>query len=613
MSHGESCSRAHPLYPIDGEGKFSTPPAEGQPSKPTPSEASLLLEALFAGKPDDLYLLLWTLPEKRSHWFQNVEGAIQFAESQRDRDLYIGVGLSAHDYGLARRCLSDEVVGIVGLWADLDLKSDAHPKGALPATVEAAMKILPEQLPPSFVVRTGNGAHAWWLFREPLIFESDEERRKARNLALRWQSFLSLNAAARGWAFDRLADLARVLRVPGTRNCKDAANPKPVEIHLQTGCRYNPSDLTEYLDDQGIPDAEEQERTAQAWKQNFADKPLVIDPSATVPQDLLARYMATDPRLQKTCLRQRDDLKDHSQSGYDLALANFGFQAGLSEQQVVDLIIHHRRIHSQRPRTRLDYFQRTIAKAFKRTDGAGLITPLEVSLANQSDSAGHAEGCPKAAKPDSATARALLCDQISNVLGVRVLRISKITGKEPTYQLDLEAAKIELPNVSKLVDQRCLRMAIASAADRLIPKIKPKDWEQVAQAMLDALTVEDGGEETDFVGSVRIYLEHYLSEAPFIDSIEGEPIQTRRKPTIMDGKIAICSSDFQSHINKTFNENHSVKAVASMLAALGASSTRVRGARLRDQSRWLLPLNEFAPDDFIGVDKEISHAGSSGG
>ena len=37
------------------------------------SETRRFLEALFAGKPDELYLLLWTLPEKRSHWFQNIE------------------------------------------------------------------------------------------------------------------------------------------------------------------------------------------------------------------------------------------------------------------------------------------------------------------------------------------------------------------------------------------------------------------------------------------------------------------------------------------------------------------------------------------------------------
>jgi hypothetical protein len=307
----------------------------------------------------------------------------------------------------------------------------------------------------------------------------------------------------------------------------------------------------------------------------------------------------TDPRFKKTWLHQREDLKDQSQSGYDLALANFGFEVGLSEQQVVDLMIHHRRIHSQRPRTRLDYFQRTIAKAFKGTDGARPINPFESTAAGQSDSAEHADTGPQRAKLDPAIARALLCEQISNALGVRVLRILKITGKEPTYQIELDAAKIELPNVSKLVDQRSFRMAIASAADRLIPKIKPKAWDQVVQAMLDALTVEDGGEETDFVGAMRMYLDHYLSETPFIESIGGEPIQTRRKPTTIEGQLAICASDLQSYINKTFNENHSVKAVASMLAALGASSTRIRNVRLRDQSRWVLPLNEFDPKDFI--------------
>ena len=43
-------------------------------------------------------------------------------------------------------------------------------------------------------------------------------------------------------------------------------------------------------------------------------------------EDLLNRYMAVDPRFKKTWLRQREDLKDQSQSGYDLALANFGFE-----------------------------------------------------------------------------------------------------------------------------------------------------------------------------------------------------------------------------------------------------------------------------------------------
>jgi hypothetical protein len=103
----------------------------------------------------------------------------------------------------------------------------------------------------------------------------------------------------------------------------------------------------EFLNDQGVPDAEEQERVTQGWNEKLADEPLSINPNATVPDDLLNRHMAADPRFKKTWLRQREDLKDQSQSGYDMALANFGREAGLSEQQAVDLMIHHRRIHGK--------------------------------------------------------------------------------------------------------------------------------------------------------------------------------------------------------------------------------------------------------------------------
>jgi len=88
----------------------------------------------------------------------------------------------------------------------------------------------------------------------------------------------------------------------------------------------------EFLEDQGVPHAEEQEHVTPGWKQ-VADSPLSINPNATVPDDLLNRLMARDPGFKKTWLRQREDLKDQSQSGYDLALANFGLATGLSEQQ----------------------------------------------------------------------------------------------------------------------------------------------------------------------------------------------------------------------------------------------------------------------------------------
>ena len=47
-------------------------------------------------------------------------------------------------------------------------------------------------------------------------------------------------------------------------NCKDPANPKPVEIYSQTDRRYNPSDLAEF----GRP-------TSDALREAPADKSVV--------------------------------------------------------------------------------------------------------------------------------------------------------------------------------------------------------------------------------------------------------------------------------------------------------------------------------------------------
>ncbi|MGB9604659.1 MAG: hypothetical protein ACPL88_02115, partial [Bryobacteraceae bacterium] len=418
-----------------------------------------------------------------------------------------------------------------------------------------------------------------------------------------------LNAAARGWAFDRLSDLARVLRIPGTVNAKDPANPKPVTLFSNSGRRYNPSDFEDWLDEAAVPDPEAEQQAARDWAERFQDKPLVINLNARIPQEMIDRWMEADLRFRNTWLKQRHDLKDHSQSGYDLALACFGFDAGLEEQQIVDLIVHHRALHNQRQRTRLDYFQRTLGKAAARAQ------------APQPASAGPLPGrseAPEASIPseqppseaDPPTAKALLCERLSRALGIRILRLVKVTGKEPTYQMELENTTIEFPSFRKFIDQTSVRMAIGSAVNKLIPKIKPKHWEQLAQTMLDALIEAEGGEETDFKGSIRMYVRQYLTDSGFIETIENQPAATLRCPTILDGRIAICSSDLQQHVNKAFAQNLSVKAIASMLAAIGAVNVTVKGKSFKPQSRWLLPPEEFDPAEFAPQNAypETTHA-----
>jgi hypothetical protein len=42
-----------------------------------------------------------------------------------------------------------------------------------------------------------------------------------------------------------------------------------------------------------------------------------------------------------------------------------------------------------------------------------------------------------------------------------------------------------------------------------------------------------------------------------------------------------------------------------MLSAIGAQNIRVRGAKIREQGRWLLPRDQFDPAEFTAQGQEI--------
>lgn len=575
------------------------------------------LDLLWQYKPEEQYILLWTLQDKRSHWFQDVAEAAEFAASAAsNQDVYVGLALSQADLGQMRRCKSEEASGICGIGSDLDLKSEAHNVKPLPATIPEALKILPAGMPPSILVLTGNGVHPWWLFKEPLIFDSEEERKDAARVLARWHALLGRNAARHGWSYDKLSDLARILRIPGTRNLKDPANPKAVTILSVNDRRYNLSDFEEFLDREGVLDAKAQETAAQEWSEKFADKHLVIDLTKRIGQDRIDMWMRDDLRFRNTWLRQRHDLKDQSQSGYDLALACFGMDAGLSEQEIVTLIIHHRALYSRPQRTRVDYFQRTIGKANRKTGGgADAIATLDQPPSETPPAAAAPptaapvapEGADVAPEHPGATNDATglapeqkdaLCARIATILKTPILRFTKLAGKEPTYHMKLTDDRvIEFASFAKFTDQQAVHNAIGSVTDKHIPRFKPKAWSELSQWMLNACYIEEPTDEEDLIRGARLHLLSYLQETEFITSIENQRVQDQRKPIITDdGRIAVSSIDFQAYMAKTTCQKVSQREAGSMLVAVGGTKYRVCG-RKYDQIRRVLPLPDFDPKE----------------
>lgn len=213
-------------------------------------QAARFLELLF-GEAEQGHLSLWRGDTKASIHFALptdfhavAEQALSLAETT---DVYFGVGLRERDYGHGARGSADGIIAIPGLWADVDVAGPGHKVKDLPPDLETATVWLKTDLefPPSLVVASGGGLHPYWLFKELWTLDDDAERRAAAETVAGWQTHVAEIAAARGWRLDLTHDLARVLRVPRTRNHKTTP-PRPVGITQVWDRRYNPSDFAPY-------------------------------------------------------------------------------------------------------------------------------------------------------------------------------------------------------------------------------------------------------------------------------------------------------------------------------------------------------------------------------
>ena len=127
----------------------------------------------------------------------------------RGYDVYVGVCPRAAPEGPGRKLGKESIEQVGALWLDLDSKVPG-----------SSLDLLNDC---DIVVATGNGWHGYKVAPTPMRVTSPKERTaveaKVRSFA---------NGILPGT--DNVANVDRILRVPGTINWKDANNPKPVQL-----------------------------------------------------------------------------------------------------------------------------------------------------------------------------------------------------------------------------------------------------------------------------------------------------------------------------------------------------------------------------------------------
>ena len=522
------------------------------------SEVKDFLEILFQHKPPELYILIWTLPEKKSFWAKTVGEAIQRVGELTESNVYVGVGLSNKNYGPNRRCEAKEIAGIVGLWADIDIAGPPHKKANLPPDEASVGSLIEETgLKPTLLIHTGHGFHTWWLFKEPWIFESDEERTKAASLAQGWSDTLRIRARTHGWDIDATGELARVMRVPGTTNYK--GTPVPVRTMGGFDAKYNPMDFERHLLKEAPPQPE--------------IVGLVLSPDAEPPFDKFNALLANMKDFKKTWERTRD-IQDQSASGYDMSLAVIAATAGWTDQEITDLLIASRRNHHDDLKLREDYYARTIGKA------QNFVGPVEQVL--------------QAHVPPEAL-RAKAVKVLSDLYGIDIKRVIKYKCEPPEYRLELSSSHIHLGTISHVTGQRLFLDAIADVSRVFHSPVSRAAWESRVNLILAACDEEKLDEATES-GMINEWLSTYLKERRILNDIK-EALRTEH-PYIQDAVINICLPNFRRWLSLQQGERLGRNTITRMLRAFGCATRTVSietNGRRTTKQVWELPVNFSEP------------------
>lgn len=219
------------------------------------SEVATFVDLLWGSVTRSLgYLTLWHKDAKQRGGtslhveLQNQQLVQGAAESWTEQgiDTYFGVGLRDANLGHYRQGKASQIAALPGLFIDVDLAAPGGVHAAdreksakkLPATLDDAERILSiAPTLPTAVVHTGYGVHAYWLFPEPFVIQSESHRERARWILKAFQKKLIEAAARDGLHVDDTATLTRVLRLPGTKNFKRASDPRDVVLLLTDGPR----------------------------------------------------------------------------------------------------------------------------------------------------------------------------------------------------------------------------------------------------------------------------------------------------------------------------------------------------------------------------------------
>lgn len=475
----------------------------------------------------DCYLAITLLDPKNkgggglTYRFKSWAAAAEFAMTKReDYQVYYNLGLHKQDLGTKVRGKWRNLRAHFGVYFDMDINTEdsVHAKKNLPESPEEALRIFAEAFPgiePALVLHSGYGLHIYVKLHRLVTLDTDDIAMQHQYLIVRSHQHLKNTMAKYGFSNDSVYDLPRILRPPMTFNHKVAGKPKETFVYQSSNETYEAQDISEmcpaWADCPGnftsVTDMEKElgiaprnrqakltfnkgevvgnNETSEGESTATTETGVKIDLNVIRPDSLIIAMCENSDTFARDF--HRKDIKkrkDSSASSYDLGIANACINAGLTDQQTVDILIVFRRENYKKSDPdwgkkllRGDYVAGTLRRAKNQFESDAAKAQIQASQIV--DAKGDIDKI------------ATNLGIISKALGVEIEEVIKYQGETCQYDIvTKDNGTIRFASTEKLITFRMFKIAVADKIGVVIPGMKADKWEPIAQAILNCAIIK---------------------------------------------------------------------------------------------------------------------------
>ena len=267
---------------------------------------------------------------------------------------------------------------------------------------------------------------------------------------------------------------------------------------------------------------------------------IIVDLDATPPFVKFTALMANDRKFKQTWEHQRKDLLRDGlpdMSSHDLSLACFGVSHDWTDQEIANLIIHHR-VESGREKDilkvqRVKYIEETIKFARQaRRDGV-------------SDTDAIATHSIRSARETNNTNEQL--NQISHQIGLQVSRVI-MRGRDPSeFYFVIDAEEIRIGNMDQVGRQSHVLARIAEITRRMPDRLQPNRWREYVNLILHVAEFEEALDpKTELFNTMHIYFSKrtVFPADQYLDALQSS------HPFQLEGKTWINLENFYGYVDR---------------------------------------------------------------